>query len=156
MKILHINSGLLTNAEVLAVLRDRGCDKAVGGTNRALASEKILYQHLIEQSRLGVPELQSFIDAVEPFGLTRCAPGGHAAKRPTATYETMRALRDLLVDHPHGCMACYDTFAFDFQTIWIRLSSRSLPSLHHSPTDHCLPLQVRDAAAGQPCALVSR
>ena len=72
MKILQANSGLLTNAEVLAVLRDRGCDKPVGGANRALVSEKILHQHLSEQALLNMPDLQSFIDAVKPFDLTRC------------------------------------------------------------------------------------
>lgn len=75
MKLLQQNEGLLTNAEVLSVLRDRGCEASIAGASasRPLAScEKILLQHLSEQPRPDMQQILGFMKAVLPFDLTRC------------------------------------------------------------------------------------
>ena len=73
MKILQQNVGLLTNAEVLSVLRDRGSEAGPSGNRPLASSEKILLQQLSEQPRPDLQQVQDFMKVVQPFDLTRCA-----------------------------------------------------------------------------------
>mmetsp|Transcript_27410 Transcript_27410/g.59962 ORF Transcript_27410/g.59962 Transcript_27410/m.59962 type:complete len:125 (+) Transcript_27410:168-542(+) len=70
MKILEQNSGLLSNFEVCQVLNQRGCE---GLVQKALASEKMVYQYLKQRTHTSLSEkqLQDFIQAVQPYQLTR-------------------------------------------------------------------------------------
>lgn len=71
MKVLQASGGLLTNAEVLAVLRDRGCDGQLPSA-RSLASEKVVYHELSQCSPDARPEkLRKLMAALQPFKLSR-------------------------------------------------------------------------------------
>jgi DNA-directed RNA polymerase subunit F len=71
MKILADNAGLISNEEVLQVLRDRGCSAAgIKLQARSLASEKIVYQSLSNSARPCAGALKDFVTAVQPFKLS--------------------------------------------------------------------------------------
>lgn len=72
MKILQQCVGLVSNSEVLQILKQRGADGGAANAT-ALASEKILYQYLVSHScghKTGT-ELAAFIKELQPYKLTR-------------------------------------------------------------------------------------
>jgi DNA-directed RNA polymerase subunit F len=73
MKILNASAGLLTNAEVISVLIDRGCgDGHHHPGARSLASEKVVFEHLRSTTAtLSRSKLQLLSEEVKPFNLTR-------------------------------------------------------------------------------------
>ncbi len=84
MKILQQNAGLLSNAEVLSVLADRGC--VSDALARPLVCEKIVHQNLAAgYARVNVPDrdgLHRFYEAVKPFDLTRIEVGRGRSRSP--------------------------------------------------------------------------
>ncbi|GBF99379.1 hypothetical protein Rsub_12183 [Raphidocelis subcapitata] len=72
MKILEKNAGLLTNSEVIEVLRARGADSDAP-SSRARPSERNVLRYLEQHSAgaLTREQLDAFRAALEPFGLSR-------------------------------------------------------------------------------------
>lgn len=72
MKIIEHDGGLLSNVEVLHVLRDREADKQAV-ISKALPSEIKVYQNLLQQTptKKSVEELKPFLAAVKEFKLEK-------------------------------------------------------------------------------------
>eukprot|EP00199_Chlamydomonas_sp_CCMP681_P004805 CAMPEP_0119106998 /NCGR_PEP_ID=MMETSP1180-20130426/7891_1 /TAXON_ID=3052 ORGANISM="Chlamydomonas cf sp, Strain CCMP681" /NCGR_SAMPLE_ID=MMETSP1180 /ASSEMBLY_ACC=CAM_ASM_000741 /LENGTH=111 /DNA_ID=CAMNT_0007092419 /DNA_START=73 /DNA_END=408 /DNA_ORIENTATION=- len=105
---------LITNSEVLQVLKDRGADLQLGG--RAVGSEKLAHAYL-ENNSAGIRHaaaLREFIDMLKPFNLTRTEALSIINTCPTSmvevfllvdrcdtrlTEEQMEAILDLVAMH---------------------------------------------------------
>lgn len=72
MKIIEENAGLLSNNEVLAVLKDREADQQAV-VSRALPSEIEVYTALLERTPAvkSREELAQFIEALKPYALSK-------------------------------------------------------------------------------------
>ncbi|KAL4432176.1 hypothetical protein ABPG77_005938 [Micractinium sp. CCAP 211/92] len=96
MKIVEENLGLLSNDEVLAVLKDREADKQPV-ISRATPSEIQAYTALLAQCGGSYRErerLAAFIKAVEPFGLTKSEVVQLINHRPPSDVEIFLCIED--------------------------------------------------------------
>lgn len=96
MKLVEENLGLLSNDEVLAVLKDREADKQPV-VSRATPSEIQAYTALLAQnggSYKEREELQAFIDAVKPYGLTKSETVQLINHRPPSVVEIFLCIED--------------------------------------------------------------
>jgi hypothetical protein len=96
MKIVEENLGLLSNDEVLAVLKDREADKQPV-VSRATPSEIQAYTALLDHSSGSFKDreaLQAFIDGVKPYGLTRSEIVQLINHRPPSVVEIFLCIED--------------------------------------------------------------
>lgn len=96
MKIVEENLGLLSNDEVLAVLKDREADKQPV-ISRATPSEIQAYTALLQQSSgtfRGREQLAAFIEGVKPFQLTKSEIVQLINHRPPSVVEIFLCIED--------------------------------------------------------------